>query len=40
MHKLILFIKTYEPDFERVYKLLESIDEFNKDNIPQAYNYL
>lgn len=34
MHKLILFIKTYETDFERVYKLLDSIDKFNKDNIP------
>jgi hypothetical protein len=34
MHKLILFIKTYEPDFETVYKLLDSIDEFNKDSIP------
>ncbi|MXO07345.1 DUF6492 family protein [Flavobacterium sp. HBTb2-11-1] len=34
MYKLILFIKTYEPDFKRVYKLLDSIDEFNKDNIP------
>lgn len=34
MHKLILFIKTYQPDFERVYELLNSIDQFNKDNIP------
>ncbi|SFC52123.1 DUF6492 family protein [Flavobacterium phragmitis] len=34
MYKLILFIKTYEPDFKTVYKLLDSIDKFNQDNIP------
>lgn len=34
MHKLVLFIKTYEPDFDRVYKLLDSIERHNKDRIP------
>lgn len=34
MYKIILFVKTYQPDFERVYNLLDSIDKFNKDNIP------
>ncbi|WP_348798191.1 DUF6492 family protein [Flavobacterium adhaerens] len=34
MHKLIIFIKTYQPDFETVYQLLDSIDKFNRDNIP------
>ncbi|MGH1519648.1 DUF6492 family protein [Chryseobacterium sp. JK1] len=31
---LILFIKTYKPDFERTQKLLQSIDLHNKENIP------
>lgn len=34
MEKLVLYIKTYEPDFERVYKLIESIEHYNRDNIP------
>ncbi len=34
MHKLILFVKTHKPDFIRVQKLLESIDAFNRDQIP------
>jgi len=34
MHKLVLFIKSHKPDFIRVQKLLQSIDEFNTDHIP------
>ncbi len=34
MHPLILLLKTYRPDFERVQNLLESIEQFNADNIP------
>lgn len=34
MHSLILFIKTYKPDFERVQKLLTSIEKHNKESIP------
>lgn len=34
MEKLILFIKTYRPDFERVKILINSIEKHNKDNIP------
>ncbi|MEE6127295.1 DUF6492 family protein [Chryseobacterium arthrosphaerae] len=31
---LILFVKTYRPDFERTQILLQSIEKHNKDNIP------
>jgi hypothetical protein len=34
MHPIILFLKTYRPDFERVQRLLQSIGQFNADNIP------
>ena len=34
MHKLILYIKTYRPDFLRVQNLLRSVEELNADNIP------
>lgn len=34
MQKLILFIKTYKPDFLRVLRLLRSIEKFNTDRIP------
>ncbi|WP_294315658.1 DUF6492 family protein [uncultured Chryseobacterium sp.] len=34
MHSLILFIKTYRPDFERVKKLIHSIEKYNEDDIP------
>ncbi|GAO41044.1 DUF6492 family protein [Flavihumibacter petaseus] len=34
MEKLLLFIKSYQPDFLRVEKLLASIGKFNTDNIP------
>lgn len=34
MEKLILFIKTYRPDFENVDALLKSIEKFNRDSIP------
>lgn len=34
MHKLILFIKSYRPDFDSLEKLLHSINVYNKDNIP------
>ncbi|KMQ67173.1 hypothetical protein ACM39_15485 [Chryseobacterium sp. FH2] len=34
MHSLILFIKTYRPDFDRVKNLIESIEKYNKDEIP------
>lgn len=34
MHKLILFVKTYKPDFKRAQKLLQSIEMYNEDNIP------
>lgn len=34
MEKLILFIKTYRKDFERVKKLLTSIEIHNVDNLP------
>lgn len=34
MFKLILFIKSYSPDFERLDRLLKSISIHNKDNIP------
>lgn len=31
---LILFVKTYRPDFERTQNLLNSIEKHNKENIP------
>ncbi len=34
MHNLILFIKSYKPDFDRVNILLASIKKFNKDKLP------
>ncbi len=34
MNKLVLFIKTYKPDFRRVQNLLHSIELFNVDQIP------
>lgn len=34
MHKLVLFIKTYKPDYNRVNTLIKSIDKHNVDNIP------
>ncbi|KAA0129133.1 hypothetical protein FY557_06095 [Chryseobacterium sp. SN22] len=34
MHSLILFIKTYRPDFERANNLIRSIEKHNKDEIP------
>lgn len=34
MHKFILFVKSYRPDFDRVINLLNSINEHNKDRIP------
>jgi hypothetical protein len=34
MHKIILFIKTYLPDFEKTKILLASIEKYNQDNIP------
>lgn len=34
MEKLILYIKTYRPDFERVKILINSIEKHNKDHIP------
>jgi len=34
MQKLILFIKSYKPDFERLDKLLTSVSLYNRDNIP------
>ena len=34
MHKIILFIKSYRPDFERTLNLLTSIEKFNADKIP------
>lgn len=33
-YKLAIYCKTYFRDFERVKKLLKSINEYNKDNIP------
>ncbi len=33
-HKIILFIKSYKPDFLILLKLLESIERFNVDKIP------
>lgn len=33
MEKIVLFVKTYKPDFESCKKLLNSISEFNKDKI-------
>jgi hypothetical protein len=34
MEKIVLYIKTYRPDFERVQMLLRSIEQYNTDNIP------
>lgn len=34
MHKLIIFIKSYRPDYLALNKLLNSIKKHNKDNIP------
>jgi len=34
MEKIILYIKTYRPDFERVQNLMASIERFNTDAIP------
>ncbi|MBV6878435.1 DUF6492 family protein [Epilithonimonas ginsengisoli] len=34
MHKLILFIKSYRPDFNNTENLLKSIQKYNCDNIP------
>ncbi len=34
MQNIILFIKSYKPDYERVLVLLNSIKKFNRDNIP------
>ena len=34
MHKLILYIKTYKPDFARAQNLLHSIEQYNADDIP------
>ncbi len=34
MNKIILYTKTYSGDFERVKNLIESIKQYNKDNIP------
>lgn len=34
MEKLLLFIKTYRPDFERLKILIKSIEKHNKDHIP------
>jgi hypothetical protein len=34
MHKIILFIKSYRPDFERAKNLVQSIYKYNRDNIP------
>ena len=33
-YKLAIYCKTYHRDFQRVSKLLESINKFNRDNIP------
>ena len=33
-YKLAIYCKTYHRDFERVSKLLKSINKFNRDNIP------
>lgn len=33
-YKLAIYCKTYHRDFERVAKLLKSINKFNRDNIP------
>jgi hypothetical protein len=34
LNKIVLYIKTYKPDYERAEKLLRSVEKFNKDNIP------
>lgn len=34
MHQLILFIKSYRPDFDRLQVLLKSINKYNKDELP------
>lgn len=34
MEKLVLFIKSFRPDFRRVNILLQSIEKYNRDNIP------
>lgn len=34
MEKLVLYIKTYRPDFTRVQRLMASIEQYNMDKIP------